>query len=384
MPFEPSDRRARLPRVLLGAYLCALVYGSLYPWSGWRDLGGSWFGFMFEPWPRYWTWFDVLANVLVYLPVGALVHVTLRRATGPGLSVLLATLAGALLSLALETLQGLLPARVPSRLDWFANVAGASLGALASAAAWWLASRRRSAQRPRAWTADSAVGPALLVAWLAIQMHPQRLLFGNGDLVQPLLELWFTLVDEADARAPAALRAASLAASLRLDPDYAVLVEAAGTASAIVALGMLTREIFRAQAPRALITGAMIASAALIRAATAAVLFGPAHGLAWLTAGAQGGLVVGIVLLAVLAAGRRHTRLWICIAALALTAALTCVFPIDVYYESAMGRWDRGAWRNFGGLLDAAALAWPFVAIGWCAARILGLRSPRGPIIRAR
>jgi VanZ family protein len=384
MPFEPSDRHARLPRVLLGAYLCALVYGSLYPWSGWRDLGGAWFAFLVEPWPRYWTWFDVLANVLVYLPVGALLHALLRRASGPVLSVLLASFAGALLSLALEALQGLLPARVPSRLDWLANVCGAVLGALAGAALWVLASRRRSAQRPRSWSADSAVGPALLVAWLAVQMHPQRLLFGNGDLVRPLLAVWFTLVDEAGAGEPPGLRADALAAALRLDPEVAVLIEAAGTASAIVALGMLIREIFRARAPRGLITGATIAAAALIRGVTAAVLFGPAHALAWLTAGAQGGVVVGTVLLAVLAAARRHTRLAICIAALALTAALTCVFPVDVYYESAIGRWDRGAWRNFGGLLDAAALAWPFVAIGWCAVRLAALRSPRRPIIRAR
>jgi len=48
MPFEPSDRHSRLPQVLLGAYICALVYGSLYPWSGWRTLGVSGFGFLFD------------------------------------------------------------------------------------------------------------------------------------------------------------------------------------------------------------------------------------------------------------------------------------------------------------------------------------------------
>jgi len=147
---------------------------------------------------------------------------------------------------------------------------------------------------------------------------------------------------------------------------------------------MLVREMFPASAPRVLITGALLAVAALTRAATSAALFGVSHSVSWLTAGAQGGLAVGVVLLSVLAAALRRTRLWICIGAIALTATLTCVFPVDAYYASALGRWDRGAWRNFTGLLEAAALLWPFAAIAWCAVRLTGMRADPGSIIRGR
>ena len=388
MPFEPSDRRSRLPQVLFGAYLCALVYGSLYPWTGWRAPGGAGFGFLFEPWPRYWTWFDVLANVVVYAPLGALGSLLLRRAFGTAASLLLAIVLGALISLVLEGAQGFVPGRVPSRLDWLANAAGAALGASGAELSLRMAGRRRSSQRPSTWTTTSAVGPALLAAWLAIQMHPQRLLFGNGDVIAPLLALWLRLIGGDLAASaggePVADAAVALADALRLDADYTVLVEATGTAAAIVALGMLVREMFASSAPRALITGALLAAAALVRAATSAALFGVSHGFSWLTAGAQGGLVVGIVLLSVLAAARRHTRLWIGIGAISLTAVLTCVFPVDAYYASVVGRWDRGAWRNFTGLLEAAALLWPFVAIAWCTARMTGLRAHPRSIIRGR
>ncbi len=388
MPFEPSDRHSRLPQVLLGAYLCALVYGSLYPWTGWRALGGSGFGFLGEPWPRYWTWFDVLANVVVYAPLGALGGLLVRRRFGAAASMLVATAVGALISLVLEAGQSFVPGRVPSRLDWLANAAGAALGASAGELSRRVAAGRRSSQRPGAWTTKSAVGPALLAAWLAIQMHPQRLLFGNGDVVAPALSLWLHLFGD-DATTGSAGEttvdsAAALADALRLDADYTVLVEATGTASAIVALGMLVREMFPSSAPRVLITGALLAAAALVRAATSAALFGAPHAFSWLTAGAQGGLAVGVVVLSVLAAARRGTRLWICIGAIALTAALTCVFPVDPYYASALGRWDLGAWRNFTGLLEGAALLWPFVAIAWCAARLAGLRADPGSIIRGR
>jgi len=388
MPHDPSDRHSRLPQVLLGAYLCALVYGSLYPWSGWRSTGGSSLGFLFEPWSRYWTWFDVLANVVVYVPLGALAATLLRRHFGRAAAFVVPILLGAFASLVLESLQSFVPARVPSRLDWLANTAGAALGAAASVLSGRIAAARRSSQRPDAWKTNSAVGPALLVAWLAVQMHPQRLLFGSGDLVAPVLSLWFRLFGAEDASPSAGEaaieRARQIADAVRLDVDYTVLVEATGTASAIVALGLLVREMFPANAPRVLITGALLAGAALVRTTTSAALFGGSQAFAWLTAGAQGGLAVGIVVLSVLATARRRTRLWLCIAALVLATALTCLFPIDPYYESAVGRWDHGAWRNFTGLLGAATLLWPFAAIAWCAARILGPVQERGPIIVRR
>jgi VanZ family protein len=388
MPFEPSDRRSRLPRVLLAAYVCALGYGSLYPWTGWRRPGGSAIAFVFEPWPRYWTWFDILTNVALYLPMGFLGFAVLRRRAGAVLPAALAILCGVAFSLAIESAQSYLPGRVPSRLDWVANSVGTLVGALLAAGVTRFspATGQWSAQSTPG--ADSAVGLALIAAWLAIQMHPQRLLFGNGDVTEPLIRLWLGVVDplfgsdSAGLAEPIAQQAGALADALRLDQDYSVLVEATGTAAAIVAIGMLVREIYSSAAPRTAITGGLVAAAAIVRSASAALLLGPAQSFAWLSAGAQGGVVVGAVALSMLSSGRRRTRLRICAAAIALTALLTCLFPVDAYYESALGHWDRGAWRNFTALLETATLLWPFAAMSWCAVRLAAFRRDPGSIIR--
>ena len=68
----------------------------------------------------------------------------------------------------------------------------------------------------------------------------------------------------------------------------------------------------------------------------------------------------------------------------ALTALLTCLYPVDPYYESVLGHWDRGPWRNFTGLLEAATLLWPFVAASWCALRLAALGGESPSIIPGR
>jgi hypothetical protein len=72
-------------------------------------------------------WHDVLANVVLFLPLGFLARLVRRDAVRGSLDVLVA---GACTSLAIEALQHFLPARHPSPLDVLANAAGAWLGAL--------------------------------------------------------------------------------------------------------------------------------------------------------------------------------------------------------------------------------------------------------------
>jgi putative membrane protein len=57
---------------LAQAYAALVVYASLYPFTGWRDQGIPSFAFLGSPWPKYWTGFDVAANVVGYAPLGFL------------------------------------------------------------------------------------------------------------------------------------------------------------------------------------------------------------------------------------------------------------------------------------------------------------------------
>ncbi len=393
-PLASSAPRSSLPGALLLAYVVALVYGSLYPASNWRASGLPSLAFLFEPWPRYWTTFDVVTNVVVYVAPAALGQVLLARRMRATPAAITAIVLASALSLLLEAAQGYLPARVPSRLDWLANTGGAAIGAIA--VALWsraMARWRWSPSAPMRWSLrehprrTSASGLTLVAAWLALQLYPQRLLFGNGDVVEPLLRLWSTitasLVETTDPSASPlpSEHARELADALRLSADYSVLAEASGAAAAIVAIGLLVREIHSSQAPRTLITIATLAGGAAIRSASAVWVLGVGSWLGWLTAGAQGGIVVGTVMLAMLASARRKTRLVACIVAIAATAVLTSVFPHDPYYASAIGRWDAGVWRNFTGLTKGAAMLWPVLAIGWCLVRMARMGGSAGSIM---
>ena len=47
-------------------YMGLIVYASLYPFTDWRDLGLAPWAYLIAPWPRYWTGFDLVSNVLGY------------------------------------------------------------------------------------------------------------------------------------------------------------------------------------------------------------------------------------------------------------------------------------------------------------------------------
>jgi len=385
MRFEPTIRRATLSRMLLGAYLCALLYGSLYPWTGWRASGGSALSFISDGWPRYWTGFDLLANLLLYVPMGALCCASMRgRATALS-TTLGCTLAAAIVSVGIEGLQHFMPGRVPSVADLVANTAGALAGAVLMTSSMRLAGKHGHWLSSQHWVRGGATGPALLVAWVVMQLHPQRLLFGHGDIARPAAWLWHTVAGDAQATGmPIALRAATSADAIRLHADYTVFIEASGTACAIVAIGLLVREVFPRHAPRGWITAILLTGGCVMHALTEAALVGSGHAFAWLSAGAQGGMLTGALLLAAFTTAFRQTRLAICIGALVLTGVLTSVFPLDAYYQSALGRWDHGAWRNLTGLLQAANLAWPLAAIAWCGWRLFRPGRNLGSIIRGQ
>ena len=56
-----------------------IVYASLYPFVGWRVPGVGPLDFLVLGWPRYWTSFDFVANLLGYLPLGFLLFVAVVR-----------------------------------------------------------------------------------------------------------------------------------------------------------------------------------------------------------------------------------------------------------------------------------------------------------------
>jgi VanZ family protein len=89
---------------LAAAYGALVVYATLYPFSGWHHPEGLWsLAFLSLPWPQWWSRFDIVANLVGYLPLGALVHIAaLRSGSGRGVAALLRFALPSLLSLVME------------------------------------------------------------------------------------------------------------------------------------------------------------------------------------------------------------------------------------------------------------------------------------------
>lgn len=190
---KPISSSSRLVWRLVWIYVILLVYGTLFPWRGWQpahlsDLKNIW------TWPDHVSLSDVLTNVLVYLPLGALLGIALRRTVA--LKVLLAATAGLLLSMTLESLQILVPARTPSGLDILLNTIGCAGGALLISfisagpqAMQWYAWRNARFYPGRA--AD--VGLMAAGIWLLAAASPLVPSFDLGELHQGIAPLWNTL-----------------------------------------------------------------------------------------------------------------------------------------------------------------------------------------------
>lgn len=344
VPVEPSPR-SRLALYSALAYTLLAIYASLYPFSGWRDTGAPLDEFLYGAWPRYWTVFDLILNVLAYLPLGFIWVPALRHRLPTAAAVLLAIVIGGSLSFAMETLQNFLPSRVSSNVDLGCNTLGALIGALAGErwGATLLDGGRLHDLRSRlihpGTLADA--GLVLLWLWLLTQFNPNTLLFGNGDL-RSALEMDSPLSFSAPA-------------FLQLE-GAVVAAQAFGVA---LLAGVLAR-----RGGRRLALGLMGAALAAKSFAFMLLTNGP-HGLAWATPGSLAGLALGLA--AWLPASLLPARFQQALAALALLlgVALVNLAPENPYLANAWQEWNPGQFLNFHGLTQLLSVLWPYLALPW-------------------
>ena len=85
-----NTRSSAWPLALLFAGL--VVYASFYPFTGWRFQGVAPLAFLHAPLPQYWTGFDLLSNLVGYMPLGFLLALGMMRSGWGGWSWPLAVL----------------------------------------------------------------------------------------------------------------------------------------------------------------------------------------------------------------------------------------------------------------------------------------------------
>lgn len=343
MSRQHPRRPVLLARYLALAWFALVVYGSLHPFSGWRDTGVSPLAFLDGGWPRYWTFFDLTANVAVYVPLGFLLALAMHGLPGRLSAPLLAALLAGGVSFAMETLQTWLPSRVPSNIDLACNALGGLIGALWAMVVGPRVFARITALEHRlvAPLPHAELGLTLLGLWLLVPLSPETLLFGAGDLRQ-LLDLRTTVPFAANSF---------------------VFIEASVTALNMIAIGLLVRLLCAEMLTAYLAVPLFLLLGLAVSTLAAAILVGPAEALSWLTPGARLGLLAGGGILAVCLPLPATLRLVLGIATLTAGTILVNLAPHNPYSTAALAAWRQGHFLNFNGLTRLLATLWPFLTL---------------------
>ena len=114
MPFEARHTRNVLAACVV--YTALILWGSLYPFTGWRPTADA-LAFLGVWNTKALSAPDLVVNALIYIPLGIGLR-WLTRSWPALLSIALATAFAAALSFGVEAAQAHLPQRVPSLADW--------------------------------------------------------------------------------------------------------------------------------------------------------------------------------------------------------------------------------------------------------------------------
>ena len=360
-------------------YGALIVYASLYPFLGWRIPPVGPLDFLLLGWPRYWTTFDLVANLLGYLPLGFLLFVALvRGGRRAGAAALLACAGGALLSLAMEILQNYLPHRVSSNVDLILNAAGTAIGvAIGTLLHWRGGIAQWQKVRDRWFVARSAGGFALLVLWPVGLLFPTAVPFGLGHVLGRIQ----SLIVDVLADTPAASLTEGWAVTVTPALGAAPAALTSTTELAIIVLGLLAPCLvaFTIAIPgwrrTALVIGASLIGAATTTLSTA-LNFGPAHAFSWTTPQALEALAIGTGAAMLLSLVPRRVAAGFGLIALTALVMLVSQAPADPYFAQSLQGWEQGRFIRFHGAAQWVGWFWPYAALTYLLVR-LAAREPR-------
>lgn len=370
----PAHRSSSWP--LAWMWVGLIVYASLHPFTRWQWPvllpGQDWHALALLPLSRY-TRFDFWSNYLAYQPLGLLLAVAwLRADTAPWRAGLQATAAGVLLSLLMEWTQYLLPQRVPSRVDWALNSAGALTGAvlalvlqrLGVMAGW-------QRLRDGLFVPHGTLGLMLLLSWPIGLLFPTPVPLSPGQgLVRLGMLLDSFLVDT------------PFAGWVPLPDAHHVL--APGTDALATALGLLAPclvsfVMLRRVRHRLVTLAGACALGVTTTALSTALNFGPDHAMSWLAPPVVPGLLMGLVLGCALAFLHRRV-----VAALGLVLLTTLIALInqtgaDPYFALSLKAWEQGRFIRFHGLAQWIGWVWPLAALIFLMIQVIAPPRPRPP-----
>ena len=359
-------------RASLVAYTILIVYASLYPFSGWQFDTLSTYLDQIKQWPHYLIRFDILVNVLGYIPFGALIVFSVYPRIPRWWAMCIAIIAGVTMSWAMESLQFFLPSRVTSLLDLTTNSLGALVGAIAGAilAPSLLTNGKIDEIKQRWFWRESSRELVILALWPLAQIYPQAFLFGHGQVLGPTAQWLESMLEIELGLNQWLLQHINLSAEKYLISE--AIITACGCAGAVLfGLSLLNRH-----APKFRLSLLLLAGGFAIKALASALMFGPDDAFLWLTPGAQGGIIIGVLILYGFSFTPVQAQKRLAGLLLLISFVLVNLIPSNPYFLSTMQTMSQGKMLNFYGAAQFLAVMWPLAAMWYLGKPLSTSRKP--------
>lgn len=333
-----------LARAISLSYALLILYVSLNPFDFHFDNGIATLAWLDAPLPRFITLFDVSVNILAYIPLGFLLVFACYPRWQNFVALGIALGLSAALALSVESLQTWLPTRIPSQMDWWANVLGALLGGLLAIplGPQWLSGsvvRRRFDQ----WFGLNWAACALFLLFPWTQIYPQSSWLGTGVWGHAIFASvdWGTMVINH------------------------VVQESIITAVCWLGTGLLLSLGMRAKAPQWKILNTLLCFTVLVKIAFTALQFGAVFSLVWLTAGAIWGMLLGSLLLRWALRFSVSNKVWLAITCLLSATLAINLLPDNPYFILTLRQWYQGRLLHFNELMQWVSVVWLPLALIW-------------------
>lgn len=359
-----------LVRVALLAYTFLILYASLFPFTGWHRTGVAPLAYLSEPFPHYWTVFDVSIDIVGYIPLGTLLVLAcypwLSRWWAAALSMLL----GALLTGSMEAIQTFLPSRVASILDFVTNCLGVLAGVILGCVLTpWLLEKDLLKRIRSRWVVSNVSNGLIIVAlWPLAQIFPQGYMLGLGQIV-PTLSNWMNVYLDIPIDLGVIIRQGT-----ELSIEQYWLSETIITCCGLAGAVLLLLCLLQPRAPKAQLVSLLILINLGVKTLALALLFKPENAYSWMTPGSQAGLIVGCLMLYGLAYTPARVQRHLAILMLTISLLVINFVPGNPYFTDTMSGWVQGKFLNFNGAAQFLSELWPWMAV-WFLLHYKPLRS---------
>jgi VanZ family protein len=331
-----------LARLCAFGFFLLISYASLTPFEFVFDLPVSPLDWALAPLPKYITLFDVMANILGYMPFGFLAVFALFPKYEKWRALLVTLILGMLLSGLLESMQIWLPSRISSNLDWWANVIGTLIGglfALPFKPNWF--SGGALDQYRFAWFGErfSFFILFLLLPWA--QIYPQNAWLVIGDLGIDqfrVSQFWNLPIGNASQ-------------------------ELLMTALATLSIGSFFMFGMNPKGPKLRLLAGLLIATALLKLCSVWLQVGLDHALDWVTISAILGMFVGGSLLIWVTSFNKVSQWWLAFGGLMAMLVLVNIMPVSPYHDQEIALLPKGRLTHFNGLLEWVTWIWPTLAI---------------------